>query len=55
MTQQKAGYPVDYSIGSVDAGKELLREMAHVATDKESVTQSAHEIAGKVGKQGPQV
>ncbi len=34
MTQQKAGYPVDYSQGSADAGKDRLREMADVATDK---------------------
>ena len=34
MTQQKAGYPIDYSRGSADAGKDRLREMADVATDK---------------------
>ena len=34
MTQQKAGYPIDYSKGSADAGKDRLREMADVAIDK---------------------
>ncbi len=34
MTQQKTGYPIDYSKGSADAGKDRLREMADVATDK---------------------
>ena len=48
MTQQKAGYPLDYSKGSADAGKDRLREMADVATDN---TQSAEEIAGKVADQ----
>jgi ElaB/YqjD/DUF883 family membrane-anchored ribosome-binding protein len=52
MTQQKAGYPLDYSIGSVDTRKDRLREMADVATDKmKNVTQSADEIAAKVAEQ----
>jgi ElaB/YqjD/DUF883 family membrane-anchored ribosome-binding protein len=49
MTQQKAGYPLDYSKGSADAGKERLREMADVAADKvKNVAENAEEIAGKV-------
>jgi len=49
MTEQKAGYPLDYSKGSADAGKDRVREMADVATDKvKNVTESAEEIAGKV-------
>ena len=52
MTQQKTGYPLDYSEGSVDAGNDRLREMAGVATDKvKNVAQSAEEIAGKVAEQ----
>ena len=51
MTQQKAGYANDYSTGSADAGKDRLREMADVATDKvKNVTASAEEIAGKVAE-----
>ena len=30
MTQQKAGYPLDYSKGSADAGKDRLRETTDV-------------------------
>ena len=52
MTQQKAGYPLDYTAGGADAGKDRLREMADVATDKvRNVTQSAEEIAGRVAEQ----
>src|SRR5262245_31924366 len=52
MTQQKAGYPLDYSKGSADAGRDRLREMADVATDKfKNVTESAEEMAGKVTEQ----
>ncbi len=52
MTEQKADYPLDYSKGSPDAGKDRLREMADVATDKvKNATQSAEEIAGKVAEQ----
>jgi ElaB/YqjD/DUF883 family membrane-anchored ribosome-binding protein len=52
MTQQEAGYPLDYSKGSADAGKDRLREIADVAADKvKNVTQSAEEIAGKVAGQ----
>ena len=55
MTQQNAGYPLDYSKGSADAGKDRLREMADVATDKmKDITQSAEEIAGKVAEQARQ-
>ena len=51
MTQQKAGYPLDYSKGSAYAGKDRVREMADVATDKvKNVTESAEEIAGKVAE-----
>ena len=52
MTQQKAGYPIDYSKSDADAGKDRLREMADSATDKvKDVAQSAEEMAGKVAKQ----
>ena len=34
MTQHKAGYPLDYSKGSAEAGKDRLREMADTGTDK---------------------
>ena len=52
MTQQKAGYAIDYSKGSADADKDRLREMTDVATDKvKNVTQSAEEIVGKVAEQ----
>ena len=52
MAEQKTGYPLDYSKGSPDAGKDRLREMADVATDKvKNVTQSAEEIAGKIAEQ----
>jgi len=52
MTQQKAEYPLDYSKGSADAGKDRLREMADAASDKmKNVTQSAEEIAVKATAQ----
>jgi ElaB/YqjD/DUF883 family membrane-anchored ribosome-binding protein len=52
MIEPKAGYPIDYSKGSAVAGKDRLREMADVVTDKmKDVTQSAEEIAGKVAEQ----
>jgi ElaB/YqjD/DUF883 family membrane-anchored ribosome-binding protein len=52
MTQQKAGYPLDYSKGSADAGKDGVREMADVAADNvKNVTESLEEIAGKVAEQ----
>jgi ElaB/YqjD/DUF883 family membrane-anchored ribosome-binding protein len=52
MTQQKAGFPLDYSKGSADAGKDRVREMADVATDNvKNVTESLEEIAGKVAEQ----
>ena len=50
MTRQKAGYPLDYSKGSADAGKDrLLRWLTSPPT--RSVTESAEEIAGKVAEQ----
>jgi len=53
MTQQKARYPLDYSKGSADAGKDRLREMADVATDKvKNVAENAEEIACKVAEYG---
>jgi ElaB/YqjD/DUF883 family membrane-anchored ribosome-binding protein len=52
MTQQNAGYPLDYSKSSADAGKDRLREMADVATEKvKNVAENAEEIAGKVAAQ----
>ena len=52
MTEQKAGYPLDYSKGSADAGKDRLREMADVVGEKvKNVTESAEKIAGKVAEQ----
>ena len=51
MTQQKAGYPLDYSQGSAEAGKDRLRELADVATDKvKNVAENADEIVGKVAE-----
>jgi ElaB/YqjD/DUF883 family membrane-anchored ribosome-binding protein len=52
MTQQNAGYPIDYSKGSADAGKDRLSEMTDTATDKvKDVAQSAEEMAGKIAEQ----
>jgi ElaB/YqjD/DUF883 family membrane-anchored ribosome-binding protein len=52
MTRQYASNPFDYSKGSADAGKDRLREMADVATDKfKNATESAEELAGKVAEQ----
>src|SRR6476619_634554 len=52
MTQRKAGYPIDYSKGNADPGKDRLRVMADTATDKvKDVAQSAEEMAGKVAEQ----
>ena len=52
MTQQKAGYPLDYSKDSADAGKDRLREITDVAAHKmKDVTQSAEEMASKVAAQ----
>ena len=52
MTQQKAGYPSDYSKDSADAGKDRLREIADAATDKvKDVAQNAEEMAGKFAEQ----
>jgi hypothetical protein len=47
MTQRNAGYPINYSKGNADPGKDRLREMADTATDKvKDVAQSAEEMAG---------
>jgi ElaB/YqjD/DUF883 family membrane-anchored ribosome-binding protein len=52
MTQRNAGYPINYSKGNADPGKDRLREMADTATDKvKDVAQSAEEMAGKVAEQ----
>lgn len=52
MTQQKAGYPLDYSNGNANAGKDRLREIGDVATDKvKNAAETAEEFAGKVAEQ----
>jgi ElaB/YqjD/DUF883 family membrane-anchored ribosome-binding protein len=52
MTQQNAGYPLDYSKGSTDAGNDRAREMADVTTDKfENATETAQEFASKLAEQ----
>ena len=52
MTQQKAGYPLDYSNGNANAGKDRLREIGDVATDKvKNAAESAEEFAGRVAEQ----
>ena len=52
MSQQTAGYPIDYSKGSADAGKDRLGEISDVATDKvKNVAEGAEEMAGKVAEQ----
>jgi ElaB/YqjD/DUF883 family membrane-anchored ribosome-binding protein len=52
MSQQKVGYPLDYSKGSANAGRDRLREMENVATDKvKNVTETAEEFAGRVAEQ----
>jgi ElaB/YqjD/DUF883 family membrane-anchored ribosome-binding protein len=52
MPQQNTSNPLDYTKGSADAGKDRLREMADVATDKfKNATESAEDIAGKVAEQ----
>jgi ElaB/YqjD/DUF883 family membrane-anchored ribosome-binding protein len=53
MTQQNAGYPLDYSKGSAGAGKDRLREMADVATDNvKNATETAEEFAAKAREYG---
>ena len=48
MPQQKAGYPIDYSKGSADAGKDRLREMADVAIDKmKEVTRAPRKLQAR--------
>jgi ElaB/YqjD/DUF883 family membrane-anchored ribosome-binding protein len=57
MTQQKAGYPLDYSNGNyskgnTDAGKDRLREIGDVATDKiKNAAETAEDFAGRVAEQ----
>ncbi len=52
MTQQKAGYPLDYSNGNANAGKDRLREIGDVATDKvKNAAETAEEFAGRVAEQ----
>jgi ElaB/YqjD/DUF883 family membrane-anchored ribosome-binding protein len=52
MTQQKAGYPLDYSNGNANAGKDRLREIGDVVTDKvKNAAENAEEFAGKVAEQ----
>ena len=52
MTQQKAGYPLDYSNGNANAGKDRLREIVDVVTDKvKNAAETAEEFAGKVAEQ----
>ena len=52
MTQQEASYPLDYSKGNADAGRDRLREMGDVATAKvKNATETADEFAGRVAEQ----
>jgi ElaB/YqjD/DUF883 family membrane-anchored ribosome-binding protein len=52
MTQQRAEYPLDYSKGSAEAGKDRLHDMAEAATDKfKTATENAEEIAARVAEQ----
>jgi ElaB/YqjD/DUF883 family membrane-anchored ribosome-binding protein len=52
MSQQKAGYPLDYSKGRANVGPDRLREMEDVATDKvKNATETAEEYAGRVAEQ----
>jgi ElaB/YqjD/DUF883 family membrane-anchored ribosome-binding protein len=52
MTQQKAGYPLDYSKGPDHTAKDRLHEMAGGAAEQlKSAADSAQEIAGKVTEQ----
>ena len=56
MTQQKAGYPLDYSNGNANAGKDRLREIGDVATDKvKNAAETAEEFAGRVAEQARRV
>jgi ElaB/YqjD/DUF883 family membrane-anchored ribosome-binding protein len=49
MSQQRAAYPLDYSNGSLDTGKDPLREMADRTADKfKDVTDNVEAIAGKL-------
>jgi ElaB/YqjD/DUF883 family membrane-anchored ribosome-binding protein len=55
MIQQRSDYPLDYSKGSAEAGKDRLRDLTGAATDKfKNVTDNAEEIAGKVAEQARQ-
>lgn len=52
MSQQKAGYPLDYSKGRANGGPDRLREMEDVATDRvKNATETAEEFAGRVAEQ----
>ena len=52
MTQQKSGSRQGYAQGGTEPAKDRLREMADATSDTvKDVTQSAHEMAGKVAEQ----
>jgi ElaB/YqjD/DUF883 family membrane-anchored ribosome-binding protein len=52
MSQQRAAYPLDYSNGSLDTGKDSLRGIADRTTDKfKDVTDNAEAIASKLAVQ----
>ena len=49
MTQQKAGYPLDYAQGKAEPAKDRLHDLADTAADQlKHVGDNAQEIAGKV-------
>ena len=50
MTQQKAAYPLDYSKGNANAGRQ--REVGDVGTEKaKNAAETAEEFAGRVAEQ----
>jgi ElaB/YqjD/DUF883 family membrane-anchored ribosome-binding protein len=53
MTQQRAAdYPLDYSKGPGEAGKDRLQDLANTATDQlHNVSENAQEMASKVVEQ----
>jgi ElaB/YqjD/DUF883 family membrane-anchored ribosome-binding protein len=52
MTQQKAPYPLDYSNGRADSGRDRVRELADSAADKfQDVTENAEAMAGRLAGQ----
>lgn len=52
MSQQKAGYPLDYSKGSANGRRGRLRGLEGIATDKvKNATETAEEFAGRVAEQ----